>query len=316
MWNRGHTQVAFWMSWSLLWISSTGCQQSTTPKPQNTVAFVEIPPGEFLMGAEDPAEFGTYSAPEGPQHRVRLTRPFQMSRCEITVGEFRRFVEATGYVTEAEETGQGCNGLNLTTGEVEKLATRTWHAPGFEQSDDHPVVCVSHRDAVRFCEWLSGELKGTVRLPTEAEWEYCCRAGTASRYSSGDEPETLNGVANCGDRALAAKIAAFDSTAAGWDDKYAFTAPVGTFAPNKMGLHDMHGNVGEWCADWFDAEYYLRSEVMNPTGPGQSEVTPESWHVVRGGSWYNAPISLRSSGRHDGVPTEASTTNGFRVVME
>ena len=293
-----------------------GCAQEKSSDKSVSVDFVDVMPGEFLMGAADSEGLGQYGASEVPQHRVQLSRPFRISRCEITVGQFRKFVDATGYVTEAEETGQGCNGLNLETGDVEKLPTRIWRTPGFEQTDQHPVVCVSHRDAVRFCEWLSGELKGTVRLPTEAEWEYCCRAGTASRYSSGDEPETLNGVANCGDRALAAKIAAFDSTAAGWDDKYPFTAPVASFAPNKLGLHDMHGNVGEWCADWFDAEYYLRSEAMNPTGPSESEVTPKSWHVVRGGSWYNAPISLRSSGRHDGVPTEASTTNGFRVVME
>lgn len=316
MWNPGHKHFAFWMLWSLLWMCSTGCQPSAVPKPQSTVAFVDIPPGEFLMGAEDPAEFRTYSAVEGPQHRVRVTRPFQMSRCEITVGEFRRFVDATGYVTEAEETGQGCNGLNPETGEVEKLVTRTWHAPGFDQSDDHPVVCVSHRDAERFCEWLSLQMKAAVRLPTEAEWEYCCRAGTKTRYSCGDAPESLEGVANCGDRSLAAKFPQFESSSAAWNDGHAFTAPVGQLAPNDFGLCDMHGNVGEWCADWFDGEYYARSEETNPVGPAASDVPPNAWYVVRGGSWYNAPVSLRSSGRHDGVPTEASTTNGFRVVKE
>ena len=136
--------------------------------------FVLIPPGEFLMGT--PADrFG--SAQEKPQHRVRITRPYYLDTHEVTRGEFSQFVAATGYKTEAERDGGRAATFNAK-GDLHEDQNAGWKNPGFEQTDVHPVVIVSWNDAAAFCRWLSEKEGATYRLPTEAEWEYACRAGT------------------------------------------------------------------------------------------------------------------------------------------
>lgn len=275
------------------------------------MAMVFIPAGQFRMGSAEPERLGSYSRCEGPQHLVRITRSLRISQFEVTVGQFQKFVQAAGYVTDAELSKAGCNGLDLATGQVIRRPECIWKSPGFAQTAQHPVVCVSWNDASEFCRWLSVTTGEIYRLPTEAEWEYCCRAGTDTFLATGDALDSLKSAGNCGDQSLRAQCPSLDASAE-WDDGFAFTAPAGSFRPNKFGLYDMHGNVGEWCHDWFDDDYYANSPMNDPRGPS----TTQQWRVVRGGSWYNNPVSCRSSGRHDGVPTEASTTNGFRVVME
>lgn len=273
--------------------------------------FVYVPAGEFRMGTTEPERFAPQSRCETPAHQVRLSRPLWFGRHEVTVGQFRRFVEATGYHTDAERSGEGANGLDARTKRVRRDPAWIWSSPGIPQTDRHPVVCVSHRDAWAFCRWLSKFDGWTYRLPSEAEWEYACRAGTSSLFSSGDEADDLEGFANAADTSLRGILA--DATgAASWNDGYAFTAPVGSFRSNAFDLCDMHGNVGEWCNDWFDPRAYRNSSSSNPTGPRRAT----KWRVVRGGSWYNAPTSCRSAGRHDGIPTARAMTNGFRVVAE
>jgi len=242
---------------------------------------------------------------------VRISQSFLMSKYEITVRQFRIFAQASGYQTDAERNGLGCNGLDLKTGQVTRSPNCIWTSPGFEQADDHPVVCVSWHDADEFCRWLSVTTGRKCRLPTEAEWEYCCRAGSVGLFATGDSLDSLQSSVNCGDQSLA-QVYSGASAVAPWQDKFAFTAPVGTFSANAFGLHDMHGNVGEWCSDWFDPKYYEHSAAVDPEGPTRAT----EWHVVRGGSWYNTPSSCRSSGRHDGIETAASTTNGFRIVVD
>src|SRR5262249_10455549 len=139
-------------------------------------------------------------------------------------------------------------------------ARYSWRNPGFAQTDEHPVVNVSWNDAQAFCDWLSQKEGKKYRLPTEAEWEYGCRANTRTRFHGGDEDGTLWQVANAMDRSLGAQWSYnklknkevqrrlsdwFESVT--WDDGYPFTAPVGRFRPNAFGLYDMHGNVWEWC---------------------------------------------------------------------
>ena len=142
-----------------------------------------------------------------------------------------------------------------------------------------------------FCQWLSRKEGKTYRLPTEAEWEYACRAGTTTRYYSGDDPETLAKVGNVADATAKAKFPGWQFTIKA-SDGYVFTSPVGSFRPNAFGLYDMHGNACQWCADWYGEEYYAASPVDDPTGPDSGDV-----RVLRGGSWVLGPYVTCSAGR-------------------
>src|SRR5262249_55819322 len=157
-----------------------------------------------------------------------------------------------GYETEAEKDGMGGCGYNAVTRVFEgKLPEYSWRNPGFTQTDEHPVVNVSWHDASAFCDWLSKKEGKTYRLPTEAEWEYSCRAHTATRFYAGDSEKTLQRIANIADQSLKGKLNPdFWKEFVGewnnaWSDGYPFTAPVGKFESNAFGLHDMHGNVWE-----------------------------------------------------------------------
>jgi formylglycine-generating enzyme required for sulfatase activity len=192
----------------------------------------------------------------------------------------------------ADETG-GC--WTWTGSKWEKDSARSWRDPGFEQTDDHPAVCVSWQDARAYTEWLSRETGRDYRLPTEAEWEYVTRAGTTTRYWWGDDIGRNN--ANCYD------------CGSQWDRKG--TAPVGTFRPNGFGLYDVHGNVWEWVADCYEEDAYKTHENY-PAMVG-------SWYdfcvrVFRGGSWVSIPRLLRSANRGGTVADFRISDVGFRVA--
>jgi formylglycine-generating enzyme required for sulfatase activity len=276
------------------------------------IELVRIPAGSFTMGSPS-TERGRH-ANEGPARTVTITSPFLVGAREVTVGQFRRFVEDSGYVTDAERDGAGGFGIDFATGEVVQAADCTWRSPGFPgqvQSDDHPVVLISWQDAEAFCAWLSVREGATYRLPTEAEWEYACRGGTSTAYSAGGDPSTLEGHANVADRSLARAMPLRESPAP-FDDGHAFTAPVGSFRPNGFGLHDMHGNVWEWCADWYDDAAYMRQGPTDPTGP-----TSGSFRTIRGGGWLNGPLRNRSAQRIYFTPSfRYCLLSGFRVVRD
>ncbi len=237
-------------------------------------------------------------------HRVRISKPFYLGVHEVTVGQFRRFVEATGYKTDGEQ-GAGLNlGFTGTARQFE-LGPYNWRDPGFPQEDDSPVVLVSWNDATQFCQWLSRQEQRTYRLPTEAEWEWACRAGTTTRYSSGDEEASLAQVAN-----IHTVLPMPQTTAVTWGDDYLFTFPVGTFRPNSFGLYDMHGNVQEWCADWYERDYYAQSPTTDPRGPSTG-----TERTVRGGSYLLMPWHARSVNRSSGLPTYRYCDLGFRVAL-
>ena len=183
---------------------------------------------------------------------MRITRPFYLGTYHVTRGQFRHFVDDTGYKTDAENHVAGFNGFgcDLKTKKLSDDKKYSWRYVGFEQTDEHPVVNISWNDAIAFCKWLNRKEGNTYRLPTEAEWEYACRAGTTSRYFSGDDPETLAKVANVSDAAAKAEFPTLKLTIKA-SDGYAFTAPVGSFKPNAFGLYDMHGNAWQWCSDWY-----------------------------------------------------------------
>ncbi len=296
------------------------------------MAFVLVPAGHFTMGSEESAaslardfpqlerERFALLADEAPAHEVRITRAFWLGRHEVTVAQFRRFVEASGHVPESIADGTG--GYGFDPAHAASRAQRgdafagrdprwSWQDPGFPQGDDHPVVNVSWRDAVAMAAWLSRTEGRRYRLPTEAEWEYACRAGTTTRYSSGDDPRTLATVANVFDLDAAADWPRWAAQALPRRDGWRFTAPVGSFAPNAFGLHDLHGNVWEWVADWHDDDYYARSPVDDPPGPADGTV-----RVRRGGSWHTWPFYARCSYRNWNAASTRYTLVGFRLLLE
>ena len=283
-----------------------------------------VPSGEFMMGSKESAEaeaaffnktYGENSLQadwfkdEHPQHRVRITKPFYLGTYHVTRGQFRQFVKDAGYKTDAEKgKNPGAWGWDPDKKEFGFNEKYSWRHAGFEQTDEHPVVNVSWNNAVAFCKWLSKKEGKTYRLPTEAEWEYACRAGTTTRYSSGDDPETLAKAGNVADAAAKAKFPDWKWTIKA-NDGYVFTAPVGKFKPNAFGLYDMHGNAWQWCADSYGAEYYAKSPVDDPTGPASG-----SDRVLRGGSWDFGPDFTRSAVRNWYDPDDGLNVTGFRVA--
>lgn len=169
-------------------------------------------------------------------------------------------------------------------------------------------MLVTWNDAVEFCKWLSQRDRHLYRLPTEAEWEYACRAGTETLYANGDQPERLALIGNVADASGKARFPGWTGAIKA-NDGYVFTAPVGRFAPNAWGLFDMHGNVWEWCADGYSAKYYKVSPSVDPAGP-----SPASARVIRGGSCDDVGNRCRSASRNWNVPTYRDFGLGFRVA--
>jgi len=266
--------------------------------------FVLIPPGEFLMGSteEEQARFLEEAKAaddkwtvdripsEQPQHRVRITKPYRLSGHEVTLGQFRQFVEETGYKTEAERDGTG--GYGSVDGNLVQDLRFVWNADlGFPQTDDHPVVNVSWNDAMAFCQWLSKRQGIAYDLPTEAQWEYACRAGTTTSWHCGDSDTTLQ------------EYAWFETNSG------LKTHPVRQLKPNAWGLYDVHGNAWEWCADWHGADYYAQALPSDPSGPGTG-----AYRVFRGGSWHGHAGGCRSAFRYDRSPDHRNHNLGFRVI--
>ncbi len=268
-----------------------------------------IPAGEFDMGSPDSDVHAFCN--EKPQHRVLITQPFYLGIHEVTCGQFRRFVEATRHQTDAEKDGRGGWGLDP------KPPVRwfqspefTWRYSGFDPTDDHPVQNVSWNDATAFCEWLSRREGQTYRLPTEAEWEYACRAGTRTSYHSGDDRNTLAKVAKVLSERDVEEFCNWGAFA--HIDRRLFPAPVGRFPPNAFGLYDMHGNVSEWCPDWYADSYYQWSPGADPQGPGPEHAF--GYRVVCGGSGFDDPVCVRSAFRYFLEPESCSYKMGFRVA--
>ena len=296
------------------------------------MALVRIPAGEFIMGSDESVASLQKDFPlmerarlqelrdEAPAHRVRITKDFYLGRTEVTVGQFRQFLQASGYVPESIADGTGGYGYNPQyvpdpAERSEQFEGRdprySWRNTGFPQTDDHPVVNITWNDAQALARWLSQTEGHTYRLPTEAEWEYAARAGTRTRYASGDDPQSLLKIANAFDTEAQALWPKFAQHALRGSDGYAFTAPVASFAPNAFGLYDMHGNAWEWTADLYGENYYASSPVDDPQGPREGRN-----YVRRGGSWHTWPLYLRSSYRNWNSPRTRYLLVGMRLVME
>jgi formylglycine-generating enzyme len=245
---------------------------------------------------------------EQPQRLVRITQRFYFAAHPVTLGQFSRFVESTGYVTEAE---RGAAGSNVWDGKMWKRdPNKNWRKPGFKQNDDHPVVCVSYNDAMAYIGWLNeqpNEKNRGYRLPTEAEREYACRAGSSGLYGRSDDPESLVRIANFADVSYEKQFG--DSTCIQVDDKYVYTAPVGKFEPNAWHLYDMVGNVEEWCNDWYEPKFYQSSPKGNP-----HYTAKDARRVIRSGSWVYGPWFCRPANRTGSEPDNRNFSRGFRVV--
>jgi formylglycine-generating enzyme len=304
------------------------------------MTFVRVLGGEFSMGSDDSPSALAVSFPqydtsrllelgdETPVHRVRITRDFFFGQHEVTVGQFRRFVEASGYVPESIADGTGGYGYNAaydpaTNARGDAFEGRdpkySWQSTGFAQSDSHPVLNVTWNDAQALAAWL-GQREGKIyRLPTEAEWEYACRAGSGTRYppapgageASGNDPASLLKIANTYDADALNIWRRWRAYALPGSDGYAFTAPVGSFARNAFGLYDMLGNAWEWTADWHSDHYYAASPPSDPKGPPEGDV-----RVRRGGSWHTWSLYARCSYRNWNSPSTRYTLVGMRLVRE
>jgi len=226
------------------------------------------------MGSPD----GEGDSDEHPQHKVRITRPFYLGKYEVTNGQYRAFLKSRGYDgsgdTDSDYLKHFRGGSRMST------------------ESNYPIVWVSWKNSSAFCRWLSQICGMTLRLPTEAEWEYACRAGTTTPRSFGSDSCALSDygwhVGNSGDK----------------------THPVGRKRPNSWGLYDMHGNVWEWCQDWYDEKYYAHSPEEDPPGPSGGD-----FRVVRGGSCGDNPGSVRSALRGWDAPGLTGSSSGFRLVV-
>jgi formylglycine-generating enzyme required for sulfatase activity len=264
------------------------------PAPEGMV-FVKG--GCFKMGDT----FGDGEADEKPVHEV-CVNDFYMDKYEVTVGEFREFVSNSGYKADAETTG-GCYKW-IEKWEIDK--NTYWDSPGYAQTDSNPVSCVSWNDAQEYLKWKSRKAGKTVRLPTEAEWEYAASyaggPGKKSRFGTGKDtigPDEANFNASADYKKPYSRTGEYREK----------TLPVGSFDPNALGLYDMSGNVWEWVSDWYDENYYRSSPKDNPQGPSSGE-----YRVLRGGSWDLSPSYLRAANRLRFRPAERYNGLGFRCV--
>lgn len=299
--------------------------------------FSLIPPGEFAMGRAPtkPDYFDTVpgsfrflkedgTSLDEERHPVLLTRAFYLGQTEVTRGEFFSYLKANPNVQKEWTAAE----VEVFTGDSEnpfaysRASDKTFGDFGWPQDDQHPITNVSWREANDYCAWLtkteraSGLLKAneSYRLPSEAEWEYACRAGTTTRYNTGDDPESLVAKANVCFRT--------DKVF----DKFAFTSPARSFPANALGLFDMHGNAAEWCFDVFSG-YSLtpawnidpvRTDGMALTDKDKpDDATIEDYNrVVRGGAFAGDAFHLRSSARNNCWEVLRSCQRGFRLVRE
>jgi len=254
-------------------LALTACLACAAPPDATTLdlgggakmALARIPAGEFMMGSPDREK--ERQDCETPVHKVRITRPFHMGKYEVTNAQYRAF--------------------------------RPGHHSRYLDGDNQPALWVSWHDAEAFCRWLSGKAGRRVRLPTEAQWEYACRAGTTTRFHTGDRARQKDSA---------------DLAKAGWSGGTARgrSREVGQRAANAFGLHDMHGNAWEWCRDWYAADYYKRCPAADPPGPEGGRAK-----VLRGGSYrFWTTYYCRSAHRYSYRPDGRECVTGFRVVVE
>jgi sulfatase modifying factor 1 len=293
-------------------------QREVGAEDASVEGMIRLPGGTFLMGTDDGQGFREDG--EGPIRKVTLG-PFFVSPYATTNAEFSAFVEETGYRTEAERFGWSFVFYRFLTAKAKKKVIGAvdsapwwravrgayWKRPegpgsGIKTRIEHPVVHVSHNDALAYCGWAG------KRLPTEAEWEFAARGGLEQeRYPWGDTltPQGEH-LCNIWQGEFPTKNTRKDG--------YAGTAPVGSFPPNGFGLYDVSGNVWEWCRDWFSPTYHVSNTRENPTGPPSG-----SSRVIRGGSYLchkSYCNRYRVAARSSNTPDSSTGNSGFRCAAD
>ena len=271
------------------------CEGSWCPE------LVVVPAGRYMMGT---SALDSGGADERPRHRVTIAKPFAVGVMEVTRGQWRRFVEETGHPTVGVcGTYEG--------DEWKGRSGRSWRNPGFSQTDEHPVVCVSWEDAKSYVRWLSGKTGEHYRLLSESEWEYVARAGTTtSRYWGPGSGVIQCRHANGADRTLKGRYGDWKRAVAPCRDRHVHTSPVGSYEKNGFGLYDVLGNVWEWVEDCSSPDYRgAPSDGRAWTAGGDC-----SRRALRGGAWNEVPGVLRSMYRHWVIADGYSSTIGFRVA--
>lgn len=253
-----------------------------------SIELIQIPKGTFSQGSPE-SEQGREA--DEVVRKVVLTSDFYLGTTPVTVGQFRRFVTATNYKTEAESGPSG--GYGVVNGELVQQPQFNWKNPGYDQTDEHPVTIVTFADASAFLKWLSSKSERTMVLPTEAQWEYACRAGSTSRFYNGDDDAAMDAI--------------------GWSQENAPSSPmpVKQKQQNAFGLYDMSGNVYEWCQDVYNL--YPADSVSDPLQM-QGQPGEKVRNVLRGGSWMRFPKRCRSAARYRATAGTRNAENGFRVA--
>ena len=275
-------------------------RQPRVPEPE----MVAIRGGRFMMGS--PANEAGRDDDERA-HQVSVG-DFSIGKHEVTVGEFRRFVDSAGYRTDAEKNADGKQGCFAYNGkEWAYTPGRSWKNSGFTQNDQHPVTCVSQRDAFAYANWLSNETGSSYNLPTEAQWEYAARAGTTTARYWGNSPDQACSSANVADQSTKRVTGWNDNwTTHSCNDNQTYTSPVGRYTANRWGLMDMMGNVLEWTCSAYDKNYGGSESQCTTTNDARNR-------VLRGGSWGSRPAWVRSADRDWSNAAFRLNYTGFRL---
>jgi formylglycine-generating enzyme required for sulfatase activity len=289
-----------------------GCENKPKQKIVNPLGmnFVYVEPGTFMFGPKN--EFlANYL--KHPQHKVTLTKGFYMQTTETTVSQWRAFVKKTGFKTQAEKNGYGYSrhGKRFPSGFswLRTFKGLYWDNPGYKHTEQHPVTQISWNDVQIFIKWLNKKYGVFYRLPSEAEWEYACRAGTSTDFYFGNMTKKGRDLEHIVNNELG-KNAWYEKKSKGYPH------PVGLKAPNPWGLYDMYGNVKELCLDHFRYSFSGKHHIDPINFDESKDKMYKDDRIYRGSGWHSIPATSTSSIRGRFGINDYSDLNGFRVVKD